>query len=233
MIIKLESISHTYNALDYCERGGELLYTHKCLGKTRDIYDQMSQVNEQNTRCKKHTFHIKFRLSPEDNSDEMNLDIEKNLEILHRYAMHMNYHENMYAIYIHKEGTPEQHFHVVASRIMENNKAVSDKHSKHETMKFCRDMELQCGLRKLDRYIDKLQVDSGGLKTTIFKCLDQSMDIDDFMFELELNNISVEVGRGITFIDEKGNRHKGSAIDRELSLSNIKKHFNPDRGMSL
>ena len=57
MIAKLESISYLKNALAYCERGGTLLFTHRCLGNSEDIFSQMLQNNSLNDRCLKNTFH--------------------------------------------------------------------------------------------------------------------------------------------------------------------------------
>lgn len=222
MIIKNQSISHTFNALSYCEKGGELIYTHKCLGSTQEIFDQMDRINRQNQRCHKPTFHVKMRMAPEDFGK---LTIQEELDILKRYTEKIGFDKNLYAIYIHKEGTPEQHFHIVASRILENNRAVSDSFYKFKNNDFCREIEEEFGLRKIERGLEKVRKAKDSLKEVILHCLDQSLDIEDFIFELSQYNIKVRLGRGITFEDEKGTLYSGSSIDRNLSLMLIESRF--------
>jgi len=64
MIAKLQSISYTGNALQYCERGGEILYSNECLGNAKQIYVQMKMLENRNDRCEKKAFHIKIRIAP-------------------------------------------------------------------------------------------------------------------------------------------------------------------------
>ena len=66
MIAKLESISYLQNALAYCERGGELITSNKCIGNSSQINSQMVRNNAFNDRCIKNTFPIKIRIAPED-----------------------------------------------------------------------------------------------------------------------------------------------------------------------
>ena len=124
MIAKLQSISYTSNALSYCEKGGELLISNKCLGNASQIFEQMKEMEKRNDRCEKKAFHIKIRIAPEDKGKLNNQDW---IDISEGYAKKIGFQNNMYATYIHEEGSEKEHIHIVASRIMDNNLAVPDK----------------------------------------------------------------------------------------------------------
>jgi len=231
MIAKIESISevHTLNSLKYCEQGGEIIYTNLCLGSSRDIYLQMLENNFLNDRTSKPSFHAKIRISPEDKGK---LNLQDWIDISSKYATKIGFQNNPYAIYIHEEGSENEHVHIVASKILENNNAVSDSYTHYKNMDFCREIEAKYKLRKVDRVLEKVKNNEifkssdkriEPLKEKIFKAIDMSDSMNDIIFHLKNQGIKVKIGRGIGFIDEKGVYFKGSTIDRKLSLLGIKK----------
>lgn len=229
MIAKLQSISYTQNALAYCEKGGEVIYTNQCLGNSRDIYLQMLENNALNDRCSNPTVHVKIRIAPEDQGK---LNIQNWIDISNSYASKIGFQDNPFAVYIHEEGSEKEHIHIVASRITENNKAVSDSYTHYKNMDFCREIEDKYHLRKVERVLEKIKnneiIESSDkrippLKEKIFKAIEMSDTLEDVIFLLKNQGIKVKIGRGIGFTDEKGVYFKGSTIDRNLSLKGIEK----------
>ena len=230
MIAKLESIAHLKNALSYCEQGGEVIYTNLCLGNSKGIYLQMLEHNAFNDRCPKHTFHIKIRIAPEDKGK---LNIQDWIDISKDYATKIGFQDNPFALYIHEEGTENEHIHCVASRIKPNNLAVSDSYTHYDNMDFCRELEQnnKYNLRKVKRVFETVKNNEvfkssdkriQPLKEKIFKAIEMSDSIDDVIFHLKNEGIKVKIGRGIGFT-YKDVYFKGSKIDRGLSLAGIKK----------
>lgn len=227
MIAKLESISYLKNALAYCERGGTLLFTHRCLGNSEDIFSQMLQNNSLNDRCLKNTFHIKIRIAPEDKGKLNNKDW---IDISNEYARKIGFQQNPYAVYIHQEGTDKEHIHVVSSRIMANNLAVKDNYTHYKNMDFCREIEKKYKLREVDRVLESIKKGEifkrddkriEPIEEKISKAIGQSDSLDDVIFHLKNMGIKTKIGRGIGFTDEKGAYFKGSDINRKYSLKGI------------
>ncbi|PNW27212.1 relaxase/mobilization nuclease domain-containing protein [Formosa algae] len=138
MVAKLQSIPYLKNALEYCERGGELLCTNKCIGNSSDINAQMEKNNSMNDRCINHTFHIKIRIAPEDKGK---LNTQEWVDISNDYAKKIGFQNNPFAVYIHEENSDKEHIHIVGSRIQSNNLAVEDGYTHYKNMDFCREIE--------------------------------------------------------------------------------------------
>lgn len=229
MITKLESIAHTKNALSYCEQGGELIFSNLCLGNSKDIYVQMLENNALNDRCSKPTFHIKIRIAPEDKGK---LNIQDWIDISNDYAAKIGFQNNPFAVYIHEDSSEKEHIHIVSSRISENNNAVSDSYTHYKNMDFCREIETKYNLRKVERVLEKVKNNEifqssdkriYPLKEKIFKAIEMSDTMEDVIFLLKHQGVTVKIGRGIGFTDDKGVYYKGSSIDRRLSLKGIEK----------
>lgn len=227
MIAKLESISYGKNALAYCERGGEVLFTNKCLGNSSQIYEQMKFQARFNDRCIKRFFHIKIRQAPEDKGKLTKQDW---IDIAQDYASTIGF-ETPYAIYIHEFKTEIEHCHIIVSRIGENNLAVRDDHTHYKNMDFCRKIEANYNLRKVDRRLEKFKAQEKfvssdakvqDLKEEILSAIKMSDSMEDLIFHLENRQIKTKIGRGISFT-KNGIRKKGSHIDRNFSLKGVEK----------
>ena len=229
MIAKLQSISYLSNALNYCDRGGTLLHTNQCFGGTSDINLQMVKHNRFNDKCLKNTFHVKIRIAPEDIKK---LNTQDWIDISIDYANKIGFSNNPFAVYIHEEDTEKEHIHIIASRIKSDNKAVKDNYTHYKNMDFCRHIEGKYNLRQVKRVLESIKKKELFVKEDIRlitldkkikMALNQSDDIDDFVFHLKNMGIITTIGRGITFKDDKGVNFKGSEINRNYSLSGIKK----------
>ncbi len=228
MIAKLESISYGKNALAYCERGGELLYTNKCLGNSSQIYEQMEIQGRFNDRCIKRFFHIKIRQAPEDKGKLTKQDW---INLAQDYAKTIGFENNAFALYIHEFKTENEHCHIIVSRIGENNLAVRDDHTHYKNMDWSRRIEARFNLRRIDRRLEKFKAQEKfistdpkiqDLKAEINAAINMSDSMEDLIFHLENRGIKTKIGRGISFT-KNGIRKKGSHIDRKFSLKGIEK----------
>lgn len=229
MIAKLESITYLQNTLAYCERGGELIDSSKCIGNSSQINSQMERNNVLNDRCLKNTFHIKIRIAPEDKGK---LSTQDWIDISNDYAKKIGFQNNPFAVYIHEENTDKEHIHIVASRIKNNNIAVSDSYTHYKNMDFCRSIERKYKLRQVKRVIETVKKKETFIKDDkrilllnekIKSAISQSDSFDDFIFHLQNMKVKVKKGRGIVFIDENGVSFKGSDVNRKYSLKGIEK----------
>jgi len=241
MITKIESISYTKNALEYCERGGELLMQHKCFGLSADVYQDMLENNTLNNRCTKPTFHVKLRPAPEDAGK---LNNQQFIDIAEKYAKEIGFHNNPYAVYIHEEYTQKAHVHIVASRIKSDNTAVSDSFLFYENLEFSAKVEKEYGLRQVERpnYKNKV-IDATpfvskdkrkiALVENIESAIKFSDNIEDFVDLLKVKDIKVKLGRGIGFTDADGVSFKGSALGRQFSLKGVTSQINENNDFKI
>lgn len=227
MITKIKSISYLKNALNYCERGGEIIASFHCLGNSSQIFSQINTRHTFNDRCQKNTFHAKIRIAPEDKGI---LNTQDWIDISNKYAHKIGFNNNPYVVYIHEENTEKEHIHIVGSRINEYNIAISDSFLHYKNLDFCREIEKAYKLRKVSRRLEKLKANEefiasdyriDELKKEIFDAIKMSDSVENLINHLKSRNIKTKKGRGISFIDSKGVSRKGSSIDRRLSLSGI------------
>lgn len=232
MIAKLESISYLENALAYCERGGSVITTHLCFGNSTEIGVQMNNNNSLNDKCQKNTFHIKIRIAPEDKGK---LNTQDWIDISNKYANKIGFQDNPFAVYIHEEETEKEHIHIIASRIMKNNRAVKDNYTHYKNMDFCREIEQEHQLRQVKRVLESIKNKTPFVKddhriiplgNKIKTALNQSDSLEDLVFHLDNMGVKTTLGRGIGFTDEKGVYFKGSDINRKYSLNGIKTMLN-------
>lgn len=233
MITKLQTISFLKTALAYCERGGELLDSHKCLGTSETIHLQMHANNILNDRCSKKSFHIKIRIAPEDKGI---LNTQDWIDISKDYAKTIGFENNPYAVYIHEENTEKEHIHIVASRIKENNTAVSNSYTHYKNLDFSRVVEKKYNLRIVPRKLEKLKKQElfysqdkrlPALKEKITAALASSNNMVAMIAYLKRYGIGVKIGRGITFTDINGVTFKGSQISRKFTLKGLAKAMTP------
>jgi relaxase-like protein len=231
MIAKIESINFTKNALEYCERGGEVIYWNKCFGNSSDIYQQMKENNAYSVSTKP-TFHAKIRIAPEDNGK---LSTQQWIDIAEKYADKIGFRNTPFVIYLHEENSEKEHIHIVASRVGANNILVSDSYTNYKNLDFCRDIEANYGLRKVERKLEAIKLNTTFVSSDVrippliekvSKAINQADSMSDFIFYLNNHNIKVHKGRGIAFTDENGIYIKGSKLGRQFSLKNIELAIN-------
>lgn len=125
-----------------------------------------------------------------------------------------------------------QHFHIVANRInFEGKTSVSDSNSYRRMSEFFRKMELKYQLQqtlsprvflpKNQRLIPRNDKRKTTMKERIEEQVYQSKSVDEFMERLKYLGVDTIKSRGISFIDDKGVKLKGSEIG--FSLAKVEK----------
>ena len=90
MIGKCKAIAHGSTALDYIFREGKLgktLLFHNLCGTTpKEIYEEMTMVNDYNTRCRNKFLRIEIGIAPQD---EKELTVSELMRKAHLLAKQM------------------------------------------------------------------------------------------------------------------------------------------------
>ncbi len=206
----------------------EILCYNQCFGTKNELIQQFNDVRKLNPNMKNPVFHIILSFAKEDVISKV-----KKIEVAERCAEHFAIDKNQFLVVEHSDTPDHSHIHIVANRIGYDKKTASDSNSYQRIAGFCRKMELEFGLQKvlspkrfLSAQAQKLprqDLRKDNLKETIAACLKQSSNMEDFAEKVRLAGISIEIGRGITFIDEKAMRVKGS--DLGFALSKIQKQL--------
>jgi hypothetical protein len=130
--------------------------------------------------------------------------------------------------------TSHQHVHIVANRIsFEGKTNVSDSNSYKRMADFCRKMEQQYHLQEVlspvkfllkeQRLIPRNDARKQTMKEQLHAILKAAKTMEQFYQQAKENKIEVIKSRGISFVDDKGVKVKGSGIN--LSLQTIERQI--------
>ncbi|HYJ63818.1 MAG TPA: relaxase/mobilization nuclease domain-containing protein, partial [Parafilimonas sp.] len=148
-------------------------------------------------------------------------------------AKDLGFENNQFVSIFHKD-TEHPHMHIVANRIGFDKRTVSDSNNYQKTATFCRKMELKFNLRQVlspKRYLSKEQRLSPrnderkkALGLAIRNAIFNSKDLEQFTRTMQSKGYKVIQGRGISFIDDKKVKIKGSEVG--YSLQKIQQDLN-------
>lgn len=238
MICKIKTINYTKNALEYCEKGGELIHSNFVFGTSKEINRDMLELQERNKRTEKKGIHAILSFNPDDNLDSFTQ--QDYIELSEKYAKKHGFEDNQYAVYLHNDKS-HIHLHIVANRIGFDNKSVSSSQSFPKNTEFSMETEIEYNLIRTNRKLSKKEVLENSIsypefessnirldyiKKQIDKEVLNSNSIDDLKEQLKKYNIKTYIGRGVTFVDGMGAKFKGSQIGREYSLQGLTKQIN-------
>lgn len=249
MICKVATISHTKNALDYCEKGGELVHSNYVFGSAKDINKDMLELQNRNTRTEKKGLHAIISFNPQDDlTDYTHIEYS---EIAEKYAEKHGFSENQYAVYLHQDKA-HTHLHIVANRIGYDNKCVSSSHSYAKNREFSREMEQEYNLIRTNRKKGSKEIQTDfsyypgadfisedkrllKVKELIDRQIPQCKNIKELEVKLLNFGIKTYKGRGISFVDSAGAKFKGSQLGREYSIKGLEKQIsnNQNRGIAI
>jgi hypothetical protein len=166
--------------------------------------------------------HVTLSFAPGEN-----LANDKLTEISDDCAKHFGFENNQFLAVIHND-TKHQHVNIIANRISFDLKTVSDSNNYRKMADFCRKTELSYGLQPVispRRFLSKgarLQprVDQRKnlLKRLIKDSLIQSKSYEEFSHKMGDYGYEILKGRGISFIDEKKVKVKGSEVNFSLQI---------------
>jgi len=203
----------------------EVLHYNNCCGSKNELVEQFRDVRALNRKIEKPVWHTSLSLSHNDRLSQRQL-----LEISDKLAKKFGFDKNQYLVVQHHD-TKHQHIHIVSNRVGFDAKAISTSKNYEKISAFCRNIEKEYGLEQVlspQRFLNKdlqklprLDKRKDRVKDIVNKALSQSKSYDEFKSIIEKNNLKIEKGRGIAFIDSKGVRIKGSQIG--FSLGKIQK----------
>ncbi|MEJ7737183.1 MAG: relaxase/mobilization nuclease domain-containing protein [Chitinophagaceae bacterium] len=219
----------------------EILVFNQCYGNQKELIQQFNEVRQLNSKLSKPVLHITLSLVPGEE-----LPKEKLIEMCQDCAKDMGFENSQY-VAIHHKDTSHQHLHIVANRIGFDKRTVSDSNNFQKIAAYCRRMELKFNLTQVlsprkflpkdMRQIPRQDERKEKLKNCIQSTLKQVSDYQQFEQVMKALGYQVLKGRGISFIDDKKVKIKGSEvgfslmkIERKLALNQnqnkVNKHEN-------
>jgi Relaxase/Mobilisation nuclease domain len=206
------------------DRAAVLLF-NQCYGNQKELIQQFNEVRQLNSKLSKPVLHITLSLAPGEQ-----LPKDKLMELCRDCATDMGFENNQY-VAIHHKDTSHQHLHIVANRIGFDKRTVSDSNNFQKIAAYCRRMELKFNLiqvlnprkflPKEQRHIPRQDARKEQLKNSIQKALQQVNNYQQFEQLMKSLGYQVLKARGISFIDDKKVKIKGSEVG--FSLMKIEK----------
>jgi hypothetical protein len=203
----------------------EILEFNKCFGDLGELTSQFLDVAKLSKRVEKPVFHFSLRPAPGDKVSR-----EQLIEMGKECAKQFGVADNQYLIILHKD-TAEPHIHIVANRVGFNGKVAKDNHSYRKMDSLCRQLEKQFQIKEVLsarrflpeelRHLPRLDSRKEKLKTDIRDTLQEVNTYHQFEDRMKSLGYAVLKGRGISFIDDKKVKMKGSEVD--FSLAKIEK----------
>ncbi len=203
----------------------EVLFYNQCFGNKKELASQFRDVQKLSRRCEKPVLHLSLRLAPGETLSKVQLS-----EIGRTAAEEFGVGDHQYICVLHKD-TKEQHIHIVANRVGFDGKAAKDGNSYKRMSALCRKLEKQYGLQEVlspraflppsERRIPRYDSRKESFKSDIRNSLEKSVSYPEFEKHMKTLGYQVLKGRGISFIDNKKVKVKGSEVG--FSLSKIEK----------
>ena len=214
---KAEQLQHQNRA--------EVLHYNQCFGDKKELASQFKDVQKLSRRCEKPVLHLSLRLAPGETLTKVQLT-----EMGKACAEEFGVGDHQYICVLHKD-TKEQHIHIAANRVGFDGKAAKDGNSYKRMSNLCRRLEQQYGLQEVlspsaflfpkDRRIQRHDSRKERMRNDIRKTLEKSESYASFEKEMKAMGYQIIKGRGISFIDDKKVKVKGSNLG--FSLSKIEK----------
>ena len=219
----------------------EILLFNQRYGNQKELILQFNEVRQLNSKLLKPVLHITLSLARGEQ-----LPKEKLIKMCQDCAKDMGFGNNQY-VAIHDKDTSHQHLHIVANRIGFDKRTVSDSNNFQKIAAYCRRMELKFNLTQVlspRKFLSKEQQQiprqderKEKLKKIIYRTLQQASNYRQFEQVMKTLGYQILKARGISFIDDKKVKIKGSEvgfslmkIEKILALKqnqeNINKHEN-------
>jgi len=203
----------------------EVVLFNQCYGNERELIQQFNEVRQLNSKLSKPVLHITLSLAPGEQ-----LSKDKLMEMCQDCARDIGFENNQY-IAVHHRDTNHQHIHIVANRVGFDKRTVSDSKNFQKIASYCRKMELKYQLKQVlsprvfllkeHRQIPRQDIRKELLKKDIKQTLQLVNNYHQFEQKMEALGYQVLKGRGISFIDKKKVKIKGSEVG--FSLMKIEK----------
>ncbi len=213
----------------------EVLAYNRCFGNKYELAAQFRDVAKLSRRVEKPVFHFAIRLATGDQCSRDGL-----LKIGEACAKEFDVQDNQYLVLLHKD-TPQPHIHIVANRVGFDGKVAKDSNSYLRMATLCRRLEKELGLTavlsprkflsKEERLLPRQDSRKLKMQADIKNCLKLAHSLEDFSGRMQQKGYKVIKGRGISFIDDKKVKVKGSELG--YSLSRIEKLLEAKRSLNI
>jgi hypothetical protein len=199
----------------------EVLEYNKCFGDKYELAEQFKDVAKLSRRVEKPVLHLSFRLAPGENLARDHL-----IEMAREAAKEFGVANNQYICILHKD-TNEQHFHIVANRVGFDGKVANDSNSYKRMAALCRRLEKKYHLQEVlspraflsasERQLPRHDKRKERLKEDIRRTLKEVNQYSEFEKKMTDLGYKVIKSRGISFIDDKKVKIKGSEVGFSLA----------------
>lgn len=199
----------------------EVLHYNQCFGSAKDLAHQFMDVQKLSKRIEKPVLHLSLRLAPGELLTKVQLT-----EIGQEAAKEFGISDHQYICVLHKD-TREQHIHIVANRVGYNGKATSDSNNYRKMAALCRKLEKQFNLREVLsprmflpaelRLLPRHDSRKLKLQNDLRQVLEKTGSYQTFEQKMKALGYRVIKGRGISFIDDKKVKIKGSEVGFSLA----------------
>lgn len=203
----------------------EVLYYNQCFGDKKELASQFKDVSKLSKRVEKPVLHISLRLAPNES-----LSREQWIEVAQKVAKEMGVQDNQYLVVQHQD-TKEEHIHIVANRVGFDGKAASTSNNFYKMDRLLRAMEKEYQLEQVlspkqflpkeQQRLPRMDRRKEHMKEYIKNCIKQSISYAQFEQQMKKLGYTIIKGRGISFIDNKKVKVKGSELG--FSLMKIEK----------
>ncbi len=210
---KAEGVTHLNRA--------EVLEYNLCFGNKYELSDQFRDVQRLSKRVEKPVLHLSLRLSPGES-----LSKEQLTELGQQLANAFDLKDRQYITILHRD-TKEPHIHLVANRVGTSGKALSTSHNYLKMDRLCRRLEKEYQLKEVlsarrflskeQRLIPRHDSRKEKLKSDIRQTLEKVRDYPSFQENMQNLGYKVLKARGISFIDDKKVKIKGSEVGFSLA----------------
>lgn len=205
--------------LEHLDRA-EVLEYNKCFGNKYELTEQFRDVQKLSKRVEKPVLHLSLRLAPGES-----LSRDQLIEIGREAAKEFGVADHQYICVLHKD-TKEQHIHIAANRVGFDGKVASDSNSYKRMAALCRRLEKQYNLQEVlspraflsvdERKLPRHDKRKEQLKENIRRTLKEVSQYPEFEKRMTELGYKVIKGRGISFIDDKKVKTKGSEVGFSL-----------------
>lgn len=199
----------------------EVLFYNKCFGNKYELASQFRDVEKLSKRVEKPVLHISLRLAPGEQ-----LSKDQLMEIGRECAKEFGVADHQYICVLHKD-TKEQHIHIAANRVGFDGKVANDSNNYKRMAALCRRLEKQYQLKEVlspraflspkERLLPRHDSRKEKLKTDIRQILEKVRSFGEFERKMQELGYKVIKGRGISFIDNKKVKIKGSEVGFALA----------------
>lgn len=225
-------VSYQFTKLD--QDKGELLLSrgvrdYSAEAMTND-FEQQRRLNPSLGRA---VWHTSISFPPEEKEQLTN---DKMAAIALDYLQGMGLAQGQYAVIRHDD-RPHPHFHIVANRVADNGKTVSDGLNYARSEKLLRRLEEKYGLAPVVSQDKRLSLENVPahdqvriqLREAVQACVRTARNLTELTRAVEARGIRTQLHQnaagkatGISF-EQDGQRFKGSQLARSLSLGGLNK----------